>query len=892
MKKKLWIGIGAAIVLLVGSLLTLGIYDLFELGPNPPGETDILGDGIIENGPDWADIFDEFGIPIDTDEDGVPDYKQIFYGYGAVFIADDLAIKGLKDDTVFAESNKNNDLAATWNWDTGNVPAKDDLSNVYAYATVNDSDDLIIYVGIERLAPEGDSHIDIAFHQSAIGLDRDKPCNDDLTGGPEDGPPCEFNGEKQFGDLLVVMDFEKGGKLGMVEVRRWDGVEYELLEDLPGEGCSYFETVCAWNNSSDIQGGAWPSYDRHGRIIEELPPNAFTEFGVNVTQLLGYTPCYTTIHAKSRSSQSFNSELKDFAAETFELCGIEVDKSGDELSKETDPVTYTFTITNTGVAPLYLVSVNDDRLEDITPLASAAGCDPLGPGDNCTFDVEHTIPVGADDPYENEVTVEYNSAPPNGMLGTALYATDDHSIELFQPGVEVSLTGTPTLSKAEHEITYSYAIKNTSSDDSPPLILDSISDTVFGDDILSYIVKGDPACIDSIAPGGTCTFDAIYTIKANDPAPLMNTFTVHYNPEGFPNDITAASDQFRVDIFVPSVEVTLDVDCPQSKAGDEIIYTATVTNTSISSGTIPGLVNGSASATYGTPVIGSCSTLAADETCSFVWTYPVLETDPDPMVNLLEVLYHPGGFDNDVSRTAVYEVDLVHPSITVTKECSPPTAWRGDTITNTVTITNTGDVSLDKIEITDDHQASPLTDLCLTDSLAPDESCVITYFYVVPSTVEHGEQLINTVTAKYKVGIDCLPNVLTETDTCTVDIVRPPEGCTPGFWKNHTELWVGVDPNAGFNDTFGVSSNESGLDDEVTLMQALEVSGSLLNALNRHATAALVNAHYEDQTLYFAYTPAEVISMYQSAVAPPGDYSTAKDLFQAANEQKCPLGTP
>ncbi len=207
-----------------------------------------------------------------------------------------------------------------------------------------------------------------------------------------------------------------------------------------------------------------------------------------------------------------------------------------------------------------------------------------------------------------------------------------------------------------------------------------------------------------------------------------------------------------------------------------------------------------------------------------------------------------------------------------------------------MTITNTGDVRLDKIEITDDHQASPLTDQC-PPSLEPGESCIITYTYVVPGTVEHGEQLINTVTAQYKVGVDCLPNVLTETNTCTVEIVRPPEGCTPGFWKNHLDLWIGVNPNDGFNATFGVTSDKSGLSNDVTLLQALEVSGSLLNALNRHAAAALVNAHYEDQTLFFPYSPDEVISMYQSAVN-TGNYSSTKDNFQAANEQKCPLGTP
>ena len=32
------------------------------------------------------------------------------------------------------------------------------------------------------------------------------------------------------------------------------------------------------------------------------------------------------------------------------------------------------------------------------------------------------------------------------------------------------------------------------------------------------------------------------------------------------------------------------------------------------------------------------------------------------------------------------------------------------------------------------------------------------------------------------------------------------KGCTPGFWKNHPEAWVGYDPNQTIGSVFSVGS--------------------------------------------------------------------------------------
>jgi hypothetical protein len=143
---------------------------------------------------------------------------------------------------------------------------------------------------------------------------------------------------------------------------------------------------------------------------------------------------------------------------------------------------------------------------------------------------------------------------------------------------------------------------------------------------------------------------------------------------------------------------------------------------------------------------------------------------------------------------------------------------------------------------------------------------------------------------------------LAGTAAATTDDDQPQfegEGCTPGYWKNHTERWdnVGTDDftisvkhQAAFNMFFGVTSAESGLPDSDTLLDALHLGGGGLVALNRHAAAAAASA---DAPINYAQSVNQVIDAYRDAVgavAGPLDVSSGKDLLEQQNESGCPLG--
>lgn len=100
------------------------------------------------------------------------------------------------------------------------------------------------------------------------------------------------------------------------------------------------------------------------------------------------------------------------------------------------------------------------------------------------------------------------------------------------------------------------------------------------------------------------------------------------------------------------------------------------------------------------------------------------------------------------------------------------------------------------------------------------------------------------------------------------------EGCTPGFWKNHLELWVGVSPSDDFDTTFGVDL----FDPDITLEQAVNAHGGGVNKLARHGTAALVSALHPD--VAYPLTVAEVIAAVQAGDA---------DTLVGFNELTCSI---
>lgn len=115
-------------------------------------------------------------------------------------------------------------------------------------------------------------------------------------------------------------------------------------------------------------------------------------------------------------------------------------------------------------------------------------------------------------------------------------------------------------------------------------------------------------------------------------------------------------------------------------------------------------------------------------------------------------------------------------------------------------------------------------------------------------------------------------------------------GCTPGFWKNHTDVWEGYDPGDLFDGVFGTDVGSLGKGkkaaDNPTLLDALNANGGGVNALARHAVAALLNAAHS--LIEYPMSEGEIITAVEAALD-GGDVEGLKNELDAQNNLGCSI---
>ena len=224
-----------------------------------------------------------------------------------------------------------------------------------------------------------------------------------------------------------------------------------------------------------------------------------------------------------------------------------------------------------------------------------------------------------------------------------------------------------------------------------------------------------------------------------------------------------------------------------------------------------------------------------------------------------------------------------------------PLVAPGSTVTWSYKVTNTGNVRLDPVVVTDDQGVAvscPLTALdpgqmMTCTASGPAEDLLNTPFTTVPGLCgglpntplyeNQGKATGETVTGDFVEDED-------PSHYCNPPEDDGGEGCTPGYWKQsqHFHAWVGyTPPGPNYEDVFGVDASFN-----KTLLGALQQGGGGEKALGRHAVAALLNS--TNSNVSFAFTTDEVIQIVQDAYA-SGDFQWAKNQLAAENEQGCPL---
>lgn len=166
-----------------------------------------------------------------------------------------------------------------------------------------------------------------------------------------------------------------------------------------------------------------------------------------------------------------------------------------------------------------------------------------------------------------------------------------------------------------------------------------------------------------------------------------------------------------------------------------------------------------------------------------------------------------------------------------------------------------------------------------------------------------GLQLDRIVTMTSTLGTDPVATTITDETSATIsvsDLVNgmvwfkfvaadePPlggQGCTPGYWRqeHHFDSWTDYAPTDLFSSVF-----DDAFPGE-TLLDVVWARGGGVNALGRHAVAALLNA--ASAGVDYDYAVGEVIAAFNDAYA-TGDrhlMEDQKNVFDFLNNQGCNL---
>ena len=576
---------------------------------------------------------------------------------------------------------------------------------------------------------------------------------------------------------------------------------------------------------------------------------------------------------------------------------IEVTKTVNrDFTKVGDPVIYTICVTNcsTGspgcnivltdvvvVDPLLggiLNAVDSNFPPDLT----------LEPGETVCENFTYIVQLSDPDPLENCVTA--SGVAFEGERAFIVEDTNCATVDLVLADLTVEKICPPlSYSKIGDDVCYDVNITNTG--EVALLILD-VNDSLVGTL---------PACIGVIlAPGQSCVDSYCYTIQQGDPDPLLNKVTVVAEVLELGNILERESNECSIDLV--EAGLSLEKICPPlgySKVGDDVCYELQLTNT----GEVPVLVLDAFDTLYGPILDWVGLIILPGEIWPFEYCIEVPQGAPNPLRNDAFVLGEVPELGNIVDANDFCEVTLVDPNIDLEKAVEPNEACPGDTVTYTICIENTGDVTLENIVVNDPMLGGDLPGF--PPVLPPGGVWCEYILYTIPPDANVPECGVGVLEncATVTSNPEGLPNVIGDEDCA--DICCPPtgdEGCTPGFWKNNGDkhgasAWCDrfepsdpISMHFSLNETLVIRGNGKRTISNPTLLQALDANGGGVNAMIRHGIAAMLNA-CSDCVQYEYSSPDQVISWIEGALNGDGPYTVGQlhSMFAEANEAGCPV---
>ena len=413
----------------------------------------------------------------------------------------------------------------------------------------------------------------------------------------------------------------------------------------------------------------------------------------------------------------------------------DADGSGDV--SEGDTLTYTITATNNGASNLTNVTVTDDL---ITPTGGTTPCALLAPTETCTLIGTYVVTAGdvASGSITNTATADSIQTDP---------VTDDEVTPIASPALSINkpapvnddADGSGDVSEGD---TLTYTITATNNGAS------NLTDVTVTDDLIAATGGSTPCAL--LAPTESCTLIGEYVVTAADVAngSITNTATAD----------SVQTDPVTDDEVTPVPSPSLDVDKPAPvnddadgsgdvSEGDTLTYTITATNTGGAN-----LTDVTVTDDLITPTGGStpCALLAPTETCTLIGTYVVTAADVanGSITNTAtaDSVQTDPVTDDETTPLNAPELSIDKPAPVNDDADGSGDVSEGDTLTYTITATNTGGANLTDVTVTDDliTPAGGSTPCAL---VAPTETCTLIGTYVVTAGDVASGSITNTATA-------------------------------------------------------------------------------------------------------------------------------------------------
>ncbi len=286
----------------------------------------------------------------------------------ATYARDYFGGTGATDSTSYTSASKNGEPLDEWATGPANVTPKNDLIDCYSHMRRDGelaTSPLWLFLGFSRISNNGESYFDGELFAKDVDYD---PVTGFTSAGDEEGHTAwQFDAEgniTEIGDIVVTVNMSTNGA-PTFEVRIWvrrfdfqnidpatfdfgpnfDGSSnssvYGYADIVPpignefGCGVTNEETWVAppWGTLSS--GGNYASFYESGQFVE-IGLNLF-EFGIDPQVVEGMDGCdlpFSNILFKSRASNSFTAQLKDFSGPFgfLNLNEVEISLAADSIT--------------------------------------------------------------------------------------------------------------------------------------------------------------------------------------------------------------------------------------------------------------------------------------------------------------------------------------------------------------------------------------------------------------------------------------------------------------------------------------------------------------------------------------------------------------------------------